>query len=194
MKSGFVLVVLFLMGFPAFADTCLSVLTDQKVKLLAEFLTRDNLSSDHSWPGYKPSAFPIYFLDQKNFPNCMAVWMDGKITAQPIASEIESPGNGVYGYCGQIGSRCPKTNTGVVPTVAMIYRLDNVLDNPDLIRLGFVPPKLDFTMIAHEGFHVFGQSSLRTSDNWVQIPNLEQMPDRQQLMLFRESRYLRVGR
>ncbi len=102
------------------------------------------------------------------------------MTAQSLDLKIETPKNGIYDYCGKIGNPCPAINSGSVPDTAMIYRLDNALES--LASAGFVPPKIDLTMIAHEGFHVFGQSMLRTADHWPTIPALDQMPDRDLLI------------
>lgn len=134
-------------------NSCEDFKKDNKVSFIKMSLTSLKQQSSNLWPGYDLSKVSIYFVEQKNFNGCMLKMNDGMIEVMNLTSQVLIP-NDLYSFCGSLVNQTCPDNKDL--EVGVIYRLDNVLDK--LKNFGVDPVKIDYTTIAHESFHLIGQS------------------------------------
>lgn len=134
-------------------NSCEEFTKSSKVSFIKTSQASLKQQTSNLWPGYDLSKTSIYFVDQKNYNGCILKMNDGLVETSTLKSQVLIPNN-LYSFCGSLVNQTCPDNKDL--TVGVIYRLDNVLDS--LRSLGVDPIKIDYTTIAHESFHLIGQS------------------------------------
>jgi hypothetical protein len=145
--------LLFPINSMAQMNSCEEFTKSSKVSFIQTSLASLKQQTSNLWPGYDLSKTSIYFIDQKNYNGCILKMNDGGVEASTLTSQVLIPNN-LYSFCGSLVNQTCPDNKDV--EAGVVYRLDNILDS--LSSLGVDPVKIDYTAVAHESFHLIGQS------------------------------------
>lgn len=148
------------------AQSCDSFLESPALTPIVQGLQELSKNQKPVWSKFSVPSVPIFFINQRDFPNCIALWNEQKITTFSAPANIQSIQNGLYEFCGADPFKaCPKSNeTASSLDLGMLYRLDNVLEG--LTAVGFMPAQTNLLTLSHEGFHIFGQYLGAKSQQW----------------------------
>lgn len=159
--SVLVLVNLFSLHLFAEDAVCEKFLTSKKAALIVKGISEIDSNKSDLWPTFDLSATPIFLIDEKNYKNCVLKIEGSKVESTELKTQVPID-NHLYTFCGtSIKQSCPNDDSS---NVAVVYRLDNVIDG--LEAFGFEPFKIDFATIAHESFHLIGQSQAALKFGW----------------------------
>lgn len=159
----FILALVNLFSLHLFAEdaVCEKFLTSKKAALIVKGISEIDSKKSDLWPTFDLSATPIFLIDEKNYKNCVLKIEGSKVESTELKTQVTID-NHLYTFCGtSIKQSCPNDDSS---NVAVVYRLDNVIDS--LEAFGFEPFKIDFATIAHESFHLIGQSQAALKFGW----------------------------